>query len=382
MELSKLKFSPPSYTKEEESAVAECIRNKWTGSGPKVLEFEKNFRNYKKSQYSAGFFSCTSSLFLALKVLGVTQGDEVITTSMTFCSTVNCIINCGAKPVLCDIDFDSKNISPEEIEKKITTKTKAIIPVHFAGYPCEMDRIMKIARKYKIFVIEDCAHAIESKFNNQHCGTFGDIGCFSFYATKNIAIGEGGMAISNNQELISKMSVLGLHGLSKDAWKRFEKSQKKSYDVIEIGHKMNMTDIQASIGIAQLSRIGEMKMRRKEIWEFYSENLKGTSLLLPKLDERKGNVHALHLYSVGLPKYMNRDEFVWKASNDFGITFGVHYNAIPTFSAYKDFFPKESSESLYPNSMDWGQRCVSLSLSAAVKDKDCERIVDCVKSLL
>ena len=347
MKLSKLKFSPPYYTKEEELAVAECVSNNWTGSGPKVLEFEKNFRKYKESKYSAGFFSCTSSLFLSLKVLGIKEGDEVITTSMTFCSTVNCIINCGAKPVLCDIDFDSKNISPEEIEKKITLKDKkVIIPVHFAGYPCKMDRIMEIAKKNKIFVIEDCAHAIESKFNNQHCGTFGDIGCFSFYATKNIAIGEGGIAISNNQEIISKMSILGLHGLSRDAWKRFEKSQKKSYDVIDIGHKMNMTDIQASIGIVQLSRIEEMRKRRKEIWKFYSENLIETPLLLPKLDDKEGNVHSLHLFCIGLPDYIDRDEFVWKASNDFDITFGVHYNAIPTFTAYKDFF-LENLQNLY-----------------------------------
>ena len=146
MKSSKLKFSPPSYTRKEELAVSECIRNNWTGSGPRVLEFENNFRNYKKSNYAAGFFSCTSSLFLSLKVLGISKGDEVITTSMTFCSTVNCIINCGAIPVLCDIDSYSKNICPDEIEKKITSKTKAIIPVHFAGYPCEMDRIMQIAK--------------------------------------------------------------------------------------------------------------------------------------------------------------------------------------------------------------------------------------------
>ena len=382
MKSSKLKFSPPSYTRKEELAVSECIRNNWTGSGPRVLEFENNFRNYKKSNYAAGFFSCTSSLFLSLKVLGISKGDEVITTSMTFCSTVNCIINCGAIPVLCDIDSYSKNICPDEIEKKITSKTKAIIPVHFAGYPCEMDRIMQIAKEYKLFVIEDCAHAIESKFKGKHCGTFGDIGCFSFYATKNIAIGEGGMAISNQKELISKMSILGLHGLSRDAWKRFECSQKKSYDVIEIGHKMNMTDIQASIGIIQLSRINEMQKRRREIWDFYNENLKGTPLSLPNLTREAGNVHSLHLFSIGLPDYIDRDEFVWKASNDFDITFGVHYNAIPTFSAYKKFFPPDSSESLYPNSMYWGSKTISLSLSAAVQDKDCERIVDCIKSFL
>ena len=203
----KLKFSPPSYTNREKEAVVECISNSWTGSGPKLLEFENNFREYKQVSSAAGFSSCTSAIFLSLKSLGIKEGDEVITTAMTFCSTVNCIIHCGAQPILCDIDPFTKNICPKEILKKITYKTKAIIPVHYAGFPCDMDSIMNIAKDKELYVIEDCAHAIESKYKNQHCGTFGEIGCFSFYATKNIAIGEGGMAISNNPKLISQMST-------------------------------------------------------------------------------------------------------------------------------------------------------------------------------
>lgn len=382
MDLERLKFSPPSYTKKEESAVVDCIKNSWTGSGPKLLEFEEKFKNYKKINHSAGFFSCTSALFLALKALGIKEGDEVITTSMTFCSTVNSIINCGARPILCDIDRKTRNIKTDEIIKKITKKTKALIPVHFGGYPCDMESITKIAKENKIFVIEDCAHAIEAEYNYQHCGTFGDIGCFSFYATKNLAIGEGGMAISNKKELISKMSLLGLHGLSKDAWKRFESAQKKSYDVIDFGHKMNMTDIQASIGIVQLERIKEMRKRRQEIWNFYYDNLIDTCLSLPEIPNKQGNKHALHLFSVALPNKIDRDEFVWKASRDYGVTFGVHYNAIPTFTAYKSLFPVGLSENLYPNAMDWGKRTISLSLSAAVRNKDCEKILECIKSLI
>ena len=382
MNLPKLKFSPPSYTEKEEAAVLKCIKNSWTGSGPILKEFEKKFSEYKNIDYSAGFFSCTSALFLSLKVLGIKEGDEVITTSMTFCSTVNSIILCGAIPVLCDIDKITKNISQKEIVKKISSKTKAIIPVHFAGYPCDMKEIMDIAKIYNLFVIEDCAHAIESQFNNQHCGTFGDIGCFSFYATKNIAIGEGGMAISKNQSLISRMSILAMHGLSKDAWRRFDNSSKKSYDVIDIGYKMNMTDIQSSIGLVQLSRIEEMRKKRIEIWDFYNENLKNTPLLLPTLPKNNKDIHARHLYSIGLPENINRDEFVWKASEEFGITFGVHYNAIPTFSAYKKFFPSNTLENLYPNSLDWGKRTISLSISASVGIPDCQRIIECINSLL
>ncbi len=376
-----LPFSPPSYSEKELSAVSECIKNSWTGSGPKVKKFEKNFKEYKKSLFSAAFSSCTSTIFLALKALGIKEGDQVITSSMTFCSTVNAIIHCGAEPILCDIDEKTKNISVNEIEKKINFKTKAIIPVHYAGYPCEMDQIMNIARENDIYIVEDCAHAIESTFRGKPCGTFGEIGCFSFYATKNIAIGEGGMAISNHEKLISDMTIMGLHGMSKDAWKRFTESQRKSYDVVKIGYKMNMTDIQASIGDVQLSRIDEMRERRKEIWNFYTNNLKETSLELPNLPDDDSSIHALHLYAVGLPKGIDKDEFMWIANNKYGINFGTHYTAIPSFTVYKSMFGNINLMNEFPNAINWGKKTVSLSLSAAVKDEDCERIVNCIKEL-
>ena len=376
-----LPFSPPSYTEKELEAVSACIKNSWTGSGPKVKEFEKNFKDYKKTNYSAAFSSCTSALFLALKALGVKEGDQVITTSMTFCSTVNSIIHCGAEPILCDIDPLTKNISVNDIERKINYKTKAIIPVHYAGYPCEMDQIMKIAKENDLYIVEDCAHAIESTFRGQPCGTFGDIGCFSFYATKNIAIGEGGMAISSHENLISNMTTLGLHGLSRDAWKRFSESQRKSYDVVKIGYKMNMTDIQASIGDVQLSRVNEMRERRKQIWDFYTSNLKDSSLELPSLPSDNSSIHAMHLYTIGLPKGVCKDEFIWKANNEFGITFGTHYTAIPSFSVYKSMFGNLDLLQEFPNAINWGNKTISLSLSAAVKNEDCERIVNCIKAL-
>ncbi len=380
--MRSLKFSPPSYTDREAKATSECIINSWTGSGPKVKQFEEDFKAYKEVSNAAAFSSCTSAIFLALKNLGIKKGDEVITTAMTFCSTVNCIIHCGAKPVLCDIDPLTKNIDPKEIIKKITHKTKAIIPVHYAGYPCDMESIMKIAKERELYVVEDCAHAIEAKFQNQHCGTFGEIGCFSFYATKNIAIGEGGMAISNNSKFISDMACLGLHGLSRDAWRRFERTQKKPYDVINVGYKMNLTDLQASIGIVQLSRINEMRERRKAIWDYYNKELENTNLILPELPKSSNDIHAMHLYAIGLPNNIDRDEFVWEASKNFEITFGIHYKSIPTFTAYKYLFDVFDPIKEYPVAWDWGNRTVSLSLSAAVSDDDCERIIQCIKQAL
>ena len=380
--MQKLPFSPPSYTTAESDAVANCVQRGWTGTGIKNLEFEQKFADYKKSPYASGLSSCTAALFLALKALGIKDGDEVITTSMTFCSTVNVILHCGAKPVLCDISPVTNNISIDDIEKKITSKTRAIIPVHYAGMPCEMDLLVSLAEAYQIYIIEDCAHAIESKYKGQHLGTFGEVGCFSFYATKNIAVGEGGMAISKHETLISKISTLRLHGLSRDAWRRFESSQRKQYDVIDIGYKFNLTDIQASIGLIQLSRLEEMQKRRTIIWEYYTNELNNLGLQLPVLPSDPDSFHAKHLFSIGLPPNINRDEFIWNASQEFSITMGLHYNCLPTFSAYKQIWPAESIPKLYPNAFSWGQRTVSLSLSAAVTDQDVSRIVDATKKLL
>jgi dTDP-4-amino-4,6-dideoxygalactose transaminase len=378
-----LPFSPPSYTDEEVKNVETCLRNGWTGSGPMLKEFETKFANYKGVSYAAGFSSCTSALFLSLKALGVGPGDEVITTAMTFCSTVNIIIHCGATPVLCDVDPFTKNISTSDLQKKISFRTKVIIPVHYAGYPCDMTTIMEIANKNHIYVVEDCAHAIEAKHRSQMCGSFGDIGCFSFYATKNIAIGEGGMAISSHENLIQEMSTLGLHGLSRDAWRRFNESKRRSYDVVQVGFKMNLTDIQSAIGIVQLSRLSDMFKRRVQLWSFYNSELIDLGLDMPMLpSEDSGDVHALHLYTIGLPKEIDRDHFVWLSGETYAVTMGIHYNSIPTFSIYKKMQLFDDPLLNYPVAYNWGKCTVSLSLSAAVSDSDAERVVDAVKNTL
>ena len=375
-----LPFSPPSYGDKEIEYAAESIKLGWTGTGPKTKQFEDKFALYKGSSHACGLSSCTASLFLALKALGVKEGDEVITTAMTFCSTVNVIIHCGAKPVLCDVDIRSKNIRIEEIEKKITPRTKAIIPVHYSGYPCDMSEICRIAEHHQIYVVEDCAHAIEAKHKGKHCGTFGDVGCFSFYATKNLAIGEGGMAISEKESLIQRISQLGLHGMSRDAWRRFSESQRKSYDVVEFGYKMNLTDLQSSIGLAQLERLDEMYSRRVELWGKYNHELKDIDFELPSLpDPNSEDVHALHLYAIGLPDYIDRDEFIWTCNNDHKVVLGIHYNSIPTFSVYKQHGFFSNPEQDFPVAMNWGRKTVSLSLSAGVSDEDFERIISAVK---
>ena len=382
MGLKRLPFSPPSYTESEAEAVKRCIQNSWTGTGPETAAFESEFAFYKGANSAIGLSSCTAALFLSLKSLGIGPGDEVITSAMTFCSTVNVILHCGAKPVLADVDPISHNISAELIQPKITPRTKAIIPVHYAGYPCDMDAIVDLCNEHQIYIVEDCAHAIESIYKGIHCGLFGETGCFSFYATKNIAMGEGGAVISKHQGILDDIALLRLHGLSRDAWRRFEQSSRQQYDVTKIGYKMNLTDLQSAIGRCQLSRIEEMYTHREMLWNNYNENLQGLGLELPSLPSDPLSRHARHLYAIGLPHDINRDEFVWRASNEFQVTFGVHYNSIPTFSAYKTLFNGASAIDNFPVSFQWGKKTISLSLSAAVTVSDQDRIINCLKSLL
>ena len=278
MRKNYIPFGKPNIGNQEIQFVSKIIRSKWIGSGPITEEFERKFKKYKKSKYALSVNSCTAALHLSLIYCGIRYNDEVITTPMTFASTINSIMLTGAKPVLADIDPNTFNIDPREIEKKITKKTKAILIVHFAGLPCDMEKILKITKKYKLKLIEDCAHAIESKYKKRHVGNFGDAGCFSFYSTKNLTTGEGGMIVCNNKKISQKIRVARLHGLSKDAWKRYlpesVKNKKKfeHYDVTEIGMKYNMIDINAAMGLIQLGKLENSWKKRKKIFDFTKKN--------------------------------------------------------------------------------------------------------------
>ena len=217
----KIIFGQPSIGKEEINYISKVVKSKWIGSGHITEKFEKKFKTYKNSKYALSVNSCTAALHLSLIYCGIKRNDEVITTPMTFASTINSIAMVGAKPILADIDPETFNINPKNIEKKITKKTKAILIVHLAGLPCDLTKILKIAKKYNLKIIEDCAHAIESKYNNKHVGNFGNTGCFSFYSTKNLTTGEGGMIICKDTNIYDKLRIARLHGLSKDAWKRY-----------------------------------------------------------------------------------------------------------------------------------------------------------------
>ncbi len=290
-------FGAPLITQDEIDEVVDSLKSGWLGTGPKVARFEENFRKYKSAKHSIAVNSATSALHLSLLAAGIKEGDEVITTPLTFCATVNSIIYVGATPVLADVNPHTLNIDPLEIALKITPKTKAIVPVHFAGRSCDMDNIMKIAQKYNLKVIEDCAHAIETEYHGQKAGNFGDFGCFSFYVTKNVVTGEGGMILTNNEDSASRLKILALHGMSKDAWQRFSDKGYKHYQVVECGFKYNMMDLQAAIGIHQLKKVEENWKRRQQIWAKYNDAFSDLPVTLPS-EVEKNTRHAYHLYTI------------------------------------------------------------------------------------
>ena len=327
-------FGKPSLYPGELKEITNTLKSGWLGTGPKSYKFEKNFSNYTNSKYSLALNSCTAAIFLTLKYLGLKKGDQVITTPLTFCSTVSSILHVGATPVLADINQETLNIDPQEIEKNITTKTKALIIVHFAGKICDMQSIRKICNKYNLFLIEDCAHAIETKLENKNAGTFGDFGCFSFYVTKNLSTGEGGMIISKKKKAIQELRTLSLHGMDRDAWKRYGKSGFKHYDIVRAGFKFNMSDIHASIGIHQLNNIEKAWKKRELIWNTYMKAFKNLPVVLPKKIPTNEK-HSYHLFSIIVKSNKVREKLLnYLQKNNIGC--GVHYKSINKYKFYKN----------------------------------------------
>ena len=378
----KIIFGQPSIGNEEINYISKVIKSKWIGSGKVTEKFEDNFRKYKKSKFALSVNSCTAALHLSLLYCGVKRGHEVITTPMTFASTINSIAMTGAKPILADIDPETFNIDPKNIEKCITRKTKAILIVHLAGLPCDIINILKIAKKYGLKVIEDCAHAIETKYNNKHVGNFGDAGCFSFYSTKNLTTGEGGMIICNDKKFYKKVRVARLHGLSKDAWKRYlpESVNKKyydHYDVTEIGFKYNMIDINAAMGIIQLNKLEKNWKIRRNLFYIYKKKLINLPINFQKI-EFKNIKHAYHLFLLVIDKSktnQSRDKLV-KFLNSKGIGIGINYRTVTDMSVFKKKFGWNNKTC--PNSKYLGDNTLSLPVHPKIKKKEvvyiCEKI--------
>ncbi len=376
-----LVFGSPIIEEPEIDEVVASMKSGWIGTGPKVHKFEEMFKEYKGAKYAVALNSCTAALHLSLLAVGIKQGDEVIVPTMTFAATANAVIHAGGIPVFADCEKDTMSISLDDIERKITNKTKAIVPVHFAGRACNMDAIMAIARKYKLKVIEDCAHAIETEYHGKKAGTFGDIGCFSFYVTKNIVTGEGGMLITDNEDYADKIKILGLHGMSKDAWKRFSDEGYKHYQVVYAGFKYNMMDIQAAMGIHQLPRVDKYWNHRQEIWNAYNDAFSELPVFIPAPVE-SATRHAYHLYTLLIDidnLNITRDDFLNEmAKRNIGV--GVHYIALHLQPYYQKAFGYKRGD--FPNAEWISDRTVSLSLSAKLTDADIEDVIEAVRGII
>lgn len=332
-----LPFSPPDIGQEEIDEVADSLRTGWITTGRKVKRFEQQFAEYIGCRHAVALNSATAGLFLSLKALGIGPGHEVITTPYTFAATINVIIHAGATPVLADVQPGDFNIDPSAVAAAITPRTRAVIPVHFAGRPCDMDAIGAIAEKHGLAVIEDAAHAIGAMHHGQKIGTISRLTVFSLHAVKNVTTAEGGMVTTGDQALADRIRVMALHGMNQDAWKRFAPGGNWRYDIVELGYKHNMMDLQAAIGIHQLAKIERFRGRREEIVRRYRRGLEDLAeLTLP--DALVAGRHAWHLYPLlvdfaGLG--IDRDRMIELLAAE-NISANVHYIAAHLFSFFRD----------------------------------------------
>lgn len=376
-------FGQPEIREEEIAEVVATLRSRWLGTGPRVARFERDFAAYRAigADRVAAVNSGTAALHLSLLASGVGPGDEVIVPAMTFCATVNAVIHAGATPVLADVCPRSMNLCPDEVRRRLSARTRAVLPVHFAGRACDMDALCDLAERHDLRVVEDCAHAIETTWNGKPVGTFGDFGCFSFYVTKNATTGEGGMVVARDPKRIERIKVLALHGMSKDAWHRFGDAGYRHYAVTEAGFKYNMTDLQASIGIHQLGRIDANLERRERLWQLYLDELSALPLRLPEAGPVASR-HARHLFPVLVDERrcgVGRDAFLdLMTASRIGV--GVHYLCIADHPYYRDRFGFDADD--VPVSRDIGRSTVSLPLSAALRPSEIRRIVEAVGAAL
>lgn len=376
-----LTFGAPYVDSAGIDEVVDSLRSGWLGTGPKVARFEQLIRDFTGSSHAVAVNSGTAALHIAMVMLGVGPGDEVITTPMTFCATANSIVHAGARPVFVDCDRETQLIDPERIEAAITPRTKAIIPVHMAGRVCDMDAIRDIARRRSLKIVEDAAHALEGRFGTEKVGSMGDVTCFSFYVTKNITTSEGGMLTTNDPDLAAGARVYSLHGMSKDAWNRYSDSGYRHYQVVAPGFKYNMTDIEASIGIHQFDHVNIWLERRNEIWLRYNTELAGLPIGLPSPDERDRR-HARHLYTLIIDPDrcgVTRDTFIQRL-HERNIGAGVHFIATHLQPWYRDTFGYAPGD--FPNAAWISERTVSIPLSPHLTDEDVGYVIDSVHDAL
>ncbi len=373
-----LPLSRPSIGDEEVRAVGACLTSGWITTGPACTEFEDRFRDLTGASHAIALSSGTAGMHLMMLALGLKEGDEVITPSLTFASTINMITLCGAKPVFVDIHYDTLNINETLIEEAVTERTKAIIPVHFAGAPADMDSIMDIARRHNLAVIEDAAHAVGTYYRGIHAGGFGQSAIFSFHPLKNITTGEGGMITLGDDQIERRVRLLRFHGIERDAWKRYGKGGTPEYDISEPGFKYNLTDIQAALGLAQLARLEEINTRRRKLAALYAKGLIDLEGIdIPGIPPYP-HVHAWHLFVVKVTG-MTRDRFMEKLA-DHNIGYGFHFPACHRLGYIKKRYGiMEDNLRETVLAMD---KIVSLPLFPDMEDDDVSYVCEAVKEIV
>jgi dTDP-4-amino-4,6-dideoxygalactose transaminase len=374
-------FHRPAIGEEEIQSVVETLRSGWLTTGPKVKHFEEEFAKYLDCKHAIAVNSGTAALHLALDAIGIREGDEIIIPTMTFAATAEVVLYFKGIPVLVDCQPDTLNLDPSRIEAAITSKTKAIIPVHIGGRPCEMDRILDIAKRHDLRVIEDAAHALPASDHTRTIGTIGDITCFSFYATKTITTGEGGMATTENSEWAERMRMMSLHGISHDAWKRYTKEGSWYYEILSPGFKYNLTDIGAAIGIEQLKKCDEFWEARQRIAMIYGKGF--ADLQEIQLPTYPNDVqHAWHLFVIQLNLErlkINRNQFI-EALREKGIGTSVHFIPLHLHPYYRDKFGYKPED--FPNASEAFEHILSLPIYPKMTEAHVRDVIVAVRKLV
>lgn len=376
-----LKYNEATIEDMEFENVIATLKSGWLSRGAGTNAFEEKFKALTGAKYAIAMNSATAALHIALLCAGVGEGDEVITTPLTFASSANTIIHCGATPVFVDIDPETMCIDPSKIEEKITERTKAIVPVHFAGHSCDMDAIIEIAKKHDLFVSEDAAHAVYTKYKDRMIGNVADATSFSFYATKNICTGEGGMLTTNDPEIASKAREISLHGMTKNAWNRYDAKGSWRYDISFPGFKYNMTGIQAALGIAQIDKIEDMQKKREYIAEkFNNAFMDNECIITPAVKEYTR--HAWHIYYIQLKTdklKVSRDEFI-ELMKEYQVQPSVHFLPVHLMTYYKERYGYKQGD--FPNAELYSDRTISIPLYPNMSDEDVKYVIDVINFLV
>lgn len=375
----KVPFFIPWITDKDKKAVLEALTSRWLTGGPRAKELEKMFANYIGVKHSVSVNSCTAALHLAMRALNIGPGDEVIVPVLTFAATANAPLFAGAKTVFADVDEKAFNISPKDIQNKITEKTKAIIIVHYGGQPCDMKEIIQIAKRHDLYVVEDCAHSLGAEYMGQKTGAIGTIGCFSFYPTKIITTLEGGMVTTNDEKIAEQAKILREHGMTKSAFER-EKKATWYYNVVCLGYNYRLNEVQAALGISQLKRVEEINKKSIEAAHYYARKLKETDGIIPPY-KAKDRTHVYHLYVIRVTERygIDRDE-LYKRLSTKGVGLSVHYTPLHLLTFYEKKLGYRVGD--FPTAEKISKEILSLPLFPTISKAQIDYVIEEIKKAM